>query len=205
MTQNTADDLRTRLKAMRQTLGVADRQRGGLLIRARIFTWLAVRRDKCSAKGLAAPSVIAAYWPLDDEPDLRPILMQWDDSGLTVALPSIVEKSSPLHFYRWSSDTVLERGPFGLQQPPRSEELIPDVILVPTLGFTRQGDRIGYGKGYYDRTLAHLHSQGHQPITIGVAWEDGDISELNPDYTPSEHDWRLDAVITPQNWYPKAP
>jgi len=205
MTQNTADLLRTRLKATRQALDVADRQRGGLLIRARIFTWLAVRRDKCLAAGVAAPSVIAAYWPLDDEPDLRPILMQWDDAGLIVALPSVVEKSAPLHFYRWSSETVLETGPFGLQQPPRGKELIPDVILVPTLGFTRQGDRIGYGKGYYDRTLAHLHTQGHHPITIGVAWEGGDISELNADYKPAEHDWRLDAIITPQNWYPKAP
>jgi len=205
MTQNTADLLRTRLRASRRDLPVADRQRGSLLIRARLFTWLAVHRDNCDAAGLAAPSVIAAYWPLADEPDLRPLLVQWDEAELTVALPSVVEQGAPLHFYRWSSETVLETGPFGLQQPPRGEEIIPDVVLVPTLGFTHQGDRIGYGKGYYDRTLAHLHAQGHHPITIGVAWEDGDIRALEADYEPAQNDWRLDAIITPQSWYPSAP
>jgi 5-formyltetrahydrofolate cyclo-ligase len=205
MTKNTADLLRTRLRASRRALPVAERQRGSLLIRARLFTWLAVHRDHCLAANVAAPSVIAAYWPLEDEPDLRPLLDQWDEAELTVVLPSVVEPCAPLHFYRWSSQTVLQTGPFGVQQPPPGQQIIPDVILVPTIGFTHQGDRIGFGKGYYDRTLAHLADQGHHPTTIGVAWEDGDISALDANYEPAEHDWRLDAIITPQNWYPNAP
>lgn len=205
MTQNTADTLRSRLKAARKTIPVADRQRGSLLIRARLFTWLAVTRDNCLAAGLKPPGVVAAYWPLADEPDLVPLLMQWDASEIAVALPAVVKPDAPLQFYRWHTDTELQNGPLGVQQPPRSSPIIPDVILVPTLGFTDNGDRIGYGKGYYDRTLAQLQSQGHRPTTIGIAWANGHIDLDDANYQPQVHDWRLDAVITPEHWHPEAP
>lgn len=205
MTQNTADTLRTRLKESRKKIPVADRQRGSLLIRARLFTWLAVTRDNCLAAGLRAPSVIAAYWPLTDEPDLRPLLTQWDASDIAVALPAITTPDSPLSFRRWRDGTELQAGPMAVMQPPAGESLTPDVILVPTLGFTERGDRMGYGKGYYDRTLASLHSLGHRPTTIGIAWAEGNMTRLDPTYRAAGHDWQLDAVITPENWYPSAP
>ncbi|MFO7746851.1 MAG: 5-formyltetrahydrofolate cyclo-ligase, partial [Orrella sp.] len=90
MTQNTAAELRKRLKEARQHLAVADRQRGSLLIRARLYTWLAILRDQKKAQGLNQPQTIACYWPLPDEPDITPLATQWDDAGLTVALPRMV-------------------------------------------------------------------------------------------------------------------
>src|SRR3546814_16351107 len=68
----------------------------------------------------------------------------------------------------------------------------PDIVLVPTLGYTRQGDRIGYGKGYYDRTLAALKAQGHSFTTIGIAWAAGDLAAAGLAHNPAPHDDRLD-------------
>jgi 5,10-methenyltetrahydrofolate synthetase len=76
-------------------------------------------------------------------------------------------------------------------------------VLVPTLGFTRQGNRVGYGKGYYDRTLAHLKAQNHPHTTIGIAWACGDLGDEA--YAPAEHDIRLDAILTDKGWAVKPP
>ena len=76
------------------------------------------------------------------------------------------------------------------------------MLLVPTLGYTESADRLGYGGGYYDRTLAALRERGHAFTAIGVAWSCG---ELDADYEPAAHDFRLDAVITPDGWVPHVP
>lgn len=205
MTQNTAAELRKRLKETRKHLAVADRQRGSLLIRARLYTWLAILRDQRKARGQAPPQIIASYWPLADEPDIGPLSAQWDDAGITLVLPRMIAQDQPLQFYPWHSDMTLTAGAFGIMEPPVGTPALPDVVLVPTLGFTSDGDRLGYGKGFYDRTLSHMTSQGCRPITIGVAWEVGAIHAIEPTYTPHLHDYRLDAVITPTAWYPAPP
>ena len=97
----------------------------------------------------------------------------------------------------------MRAGAFGIQEPAGELAPAPDIILVPTLGFTRQGDRLGYGKGFYDRTLAALRSSGHSFVSIGVAWAVGDMS--NDTYTPQAHDQKLDAVITDKGWAVPAP
>ena len=81
-------------------------------------------------------------------------------------------------------------------------ELLPDVVLVPTLGYTAQGDRLGYGGGYYDRSLAALRDRGHPFIAIGIAWSCG---ALDAGYAPAAHDFPLDAVLTEDGWVPAAP
>jgi len=208
MTQNTAAELRLRLKSARKHLAVADRQRGSLLIRARLYSWLAIMRDQKKAHGLPPPQTIAFYWPLTDEPDLGPLITQWAEAGLNLALPKIMAPAQPLQFFPWQLDSTLIEGPFGVLEPPVSADstaVIPDVVLVPTLGFTTAGDRLGHGKGFYDRTLAHLNAQGHHPLTIGVAWDVGAIDELVPDYKPQPHDKPLNAIITPSAWYPAPP
>jgi len=205
MTQNTAAQLRQHLKSARKHLAVAERQRGSLLIRARLYSWLAIMRDQTKARGLPPPQTIAFYWPLADEPDLGPLITQWDEAGLALALPKVVAPDQPLLFYPWHANATLREGPFGVMEPPTGIAVIPDVVLVPTLGFTAGGDRLGYGKGFYDRTLAHLNAQGHHPITIGVAWDVGAIDGLTADYKPQPHDRRLNAVITPSAWYPAPP
>jgi 5-formyltetrahydrofolate cyclo-ligase len=201
MTQNNAAELRARLKESRKHLAVADRQRGSLLIRARLYRWLSLACDQ----GAPTAAVIAAYWPLPDEPDLVPLLSQCNEAGLTVALPRMQATDQPLQFYRWQDDMALVAGSFGVMEPAVGEPLLPDVVLVPTLGFTPDGDRLGYGKGFYDRTLAHLKSIKQSLTTIGVAWDCGDISAIDSHYRAQPHDQRLDAIITPTTWHPAAP
>lgn len=205
MTQSNAAELRVRLKGLRKHFAVADRQRASLLIRARLYTWLAVASDHCQRNNRPAPRIIAAFWPLPDEPDLIPLLSQWTEAGLTVALPRMQSAAAPLQFHAWLEKTALIAGAFGVMEPPAGEALLADVVLVPTLGFTTRGDRLGYGKGFYDRTLAHYKTIGHQPTTIGVAWACGDIEPIDPAYDPEPHDQRLDAIITPEAWYPASP
>lgn len=205
MSQNTAAELRVRLKESRKHIAAEDLQRASLLIRARLYTWLALTRDHCESNNKHAPNVIAAFWPLTDEPDLIPLLEQWTQAGLKVVLPRMGSPAEPLKFYQWHKGTALVAGPFGVMEPEVSEPLLPDVILIPTLGFTAQGDRLGYGKGFYDRTLAHFKTTGHRPTTIGVAWATGDIHAIDPNYRPQPHDQRLDAVITSEAWYPSTP
>jgi 5,10-methenyltetrahydrofolate synthetase len=205
--ENTSKDnaaqLRKRLRQARSALSAADRQRGGLLMRGRLYTWLGLRRDAQLRQGRPAPQVVAAYWPLPDEPDLRPLLTQWADAGITVALPVVHERDAPLLFRAWTPDAPMAPGAYGIPEPVSGETVTPDVVLVPTLGYTASADRLGYGGGYYDRTLAALREAGHAPVTIGIAWHCGLIDQV--DYRPAPHDVRLDAVLTPRGWVPAAP
>lgn len=205
MTQNNADHLRTRLKQARKTMPVADRQRASLLLRARLFTWLATTRSARQEAGVDAPSVIAGFWPLADEPDLIALYRQWHDSGLTVALPVMQPDDQTLEFHRWQPDKDLVQAAFRVLEPPATNPVHPDVVLVPTLGFTPSADRLGYGKGFYDRTLARLNTQNRHLTTIGVAWDNGNLHDWDPDYRAADHDHPLDAIITPTTWYPAIP
>ncbi|UOD50327.1 5-formyltetrahydrofolate cyclo-ligase [Orrella daihaiensis] len=205
MTQNNADDLRARLKQARKTLPVADRQRASLLIRARLFTWLATTHTACLTAGLHSPNIVAGFWPLADEPDLTPLFRQWHEQGVVVALPVMRQPEQILEFHRWQPHSEMNQAGFGVMEPTATTPLVPDVVLVPTLGFTPQADRLGYGKGFYDRTLAGLAASHHHPTTIGVAWDNANLHDLDPDYQAAAHDHPLDAIITPTQWYPDAP
>ncbi|MFD4836030.1 5-formyltetrahydrofolate cyclo-ligase [Achromobacter sp. NPDC058515] len=200
--EDTAVQHRTRLRKMRAELPEDQRSRGALLMRARLFTWLNVARDEAERAGNPAPKTVAAFWPMADEPDLRPLLTQWTEAGMAVALPVVRERNAPLAFLPWTPDAELRPGPYGIQEPVSGPELLPDVVLVPTLGYTEQGDRLGYGGGYYDRTLAALRDRGHPFISIGIAWSCG---ELDAGYAPAPHDVQLDAVLTQDGWVPQAP
>lgn len=184
---------------------VADRQRASLLIRARLFTWLATTHTTCEEENLAKPNVVAGFWPLADEPDLVALYRQWHDNGTVVALPVMQTADHTLEFHRWQPGSELVRAGFGVLEPTATEPIAPDVILVPTLGFTPAADRLGYGKGFYDRTLAALAQAGQRPTTIGVAWDDANLHDIDPSYEAAAHDHPLDAIITPSNWFPKTP
>ena len=205
MTQNNAQTLRARLLAARQAIPEADRDRGGLLMRAKLFTWLGITRDFMDSEGMSPPVRVAAYWAIRDEPDLLPLLEQWDEAGIEVLLPMVTTKGAPLEFHRWHADDKMHSGAFGVMEPPKRVSVQPDIILVPTLGFTKQGDRIGYGQGYYDRTIHSLTESGHRPVTIGIAWNQSNITLIDPMYRPQAHDQRLDAILTPDGWMPKEP
>jgi 5-formyltetrahydrofolate cyclo-ligase len=201
--ENTAVELRARLRQARAELTSDQRSQGSLLMRARLFTWLNVAREQAKGACLPKPSRIAAFWPMADELDLLPLLSQWADADdITLCLPVVVEPNAPLEFRPWTPDTPMRVGPYGIKEPESGQALLPDVLLVPTLGYTWQGDRLGYGGGYYNRTLASLSAQGHTFTTIGVAW---DCGLLDADYQAAPHDMPLDAIITPDGWIPDAP
>lgn len=200
--QNTPDAERARLKQARAQITDAQKDRGGLLMRARLFTWLSLRWEAAAQAGQTPPSVVAAYYPLKGEPDLLGLLQQWADGAVKVVMPVITQRDAPLQFRRWMPDTPMARGLAGAMEPQEGEFLTPDIVLVPTLGYTGQADRLGYGGGYYDRTLAALAAAGVSPMCIGVAWNEG---QLSPSYQAQSHDVRLDAILTPAGWIPAAP
>lgn len=133
---------------------------------------------------------IAGYWCIRDEVDCQPILVCLMDGGQTVVLPVVTGAEEPLEFRIWGADAPLYEAGFGTLAPsdlaPRAE---PDIILMPLLGFDKAGTRLGYGGGYYDRTLAFLRKR---PMLVGLAF-----SAQALDHIPREpHDIPLDAVVT---------
>lgn len=113
-------------------------------------------------------AILAGFWPMASEIDVRPALETWHHQGGTVALPRVVDGSRILQFHRWKPGLTLQRSVRGIMQPaPEWEPLTPTILLVPGLAFTQSGNRIGYGGGYYDATLADLRST-HKVTAIGI-------------------------------------
>lgn len=198
-------DLRQTLIRLRAQQDYKQMQRSALLMRGRLFTWLNAYRSRLKELGRNKPLNIAAYSALEHEPELNPLLWQWvEEEGVNISLPCVVAENSPLVFKPWNIDTPMKTAAFGVQEPDTDEIApTPDIMLIPTLGFTRTGDRLGYGKGYYDRTLAQLQEKNHEVITIGIGWAVGDLSTYN--YTPAEHDQPLHSVLTDKGWAVPAP
>ncbi len=133
------------------------------------------------------PAVIAATWPLPGEADLRPLCRQLVRAGYRVVLPETPPRGQPLVFREWRHDRPMRKGRFGTQHPTGGR-WAPDVILVPLVAFDRQGGRLGYGGGYYDRTLP-LHSQA---AFVGYGLSSQEREALPMD----EHDHRLPVIVT---------
>ncbi len=134
---------------------------------------------------------VSAFWPMGDEIDVRPTMRRLDAAGYPILLPVMVAKATPLMFRRWRPDTVLVDGGFGTSMPPAdAPEGTPDVLLVPLLSFDRRGYRLGYGGGFYDRTLEALAARGI--LAVGVGFADQEVDAVPRD----AHDWRLDGMVT---------
>ena len=143
--------------------------------------------------GTLPGGVVSGYFPIRDELDTVPLLTGVIEAGLQVALPAIAAKATPLMFRAWRLGDALETKPFGLQEPlPASPTLLPDILLVPLAAFDSSGYRIGYGGGYYDRTL-ELYRKSRQVTAIGVAYDEQEV----PCFQHEPHDQRLDYLITP--------
>ena len=129
------------------------------------------------------------YWPFRGEFDPRHVVKDWLSLNTTnvACLPVIVEKNKPMIFREWIPGQPMIKGTFNIDVPhPKNRILIPNILLVPTLGFNQKNFRLGYGGGYYDRTLAQLNA-----FTIGLCFEHGRSSEI----VEEQHDIPLDLII----------
>jgi 5-formyltetrahydrofolate cyclo-ligase len=145
---------------------------------------------------LPGGAVVSAYWPMGDELDPRPLIRRLHAAGHTVGLPVVVAKGAPLIFRTWTPETRFVPGGFKTEVPePGAPDVVPNVLIVPLLAFDMGGYRLGYGGGFYDRTLAKLRALAH--ITaIGFAYE-GQAVDAVPH---AEYDQPLDAIATERSY-----
>lgn len=135
-------------------------------------------------------AVVAGYWAIRDELDIRQIMAQLMDAGQPFCLPVVVGEDQPLELRQWREGEALYPAGFGTLAPEDGAPvLVPDLVLMPLLGFDASGTRLGYGGGYYDRTLASL---SNRPRLVGFAY---DVQQFD-DVPRLAHDIPLDAVVT---------
>lgn len=137
-------------------------------------------------------AIIGGFWPMGSEIDTRPLLDALHDRGHPIALPVTPPRGQPLLFRPWTPGTAMARGPMGTQHPAEGEPVTPAWLIIPLLAFDRTGARLGYGGGYYDRTLALLGHATAPPTAIGVAYAAQEI----PEVPTGPHDIRLPLIAT---------
>lgn len=137
-------------------------------------------------------SCLAGFMPIGSECDPRSVMTEASAAGLAIALPAFVDRETMV-FRRYAPGDRLVSAGFGTREPSTdSPVIVPDVLLVPLLGFDRDGARLGYGKAHYDRAIAAMRAGGHRPRLVGVAFA---VQEV--DAIPTEpHDVRLDWLVT---------
>ncbi len=164
----------------RDGLNAVARQEGSAAIAASVL-----------ALGLPAGCAVSAFLPIQSEADLNEVIAGLDERGHPVGLPIMVE--SGLVFRRFRPGDALVPLGFGTRGPgPQAPEVVPDVLLMPLSAFDRLGGRVGYGRGYYDRTIAGLRASGHFPRLIGIAFSVQEVAAV-----PMEpHDAPLDMIVT---------
>lgn len=140
--------------------------------------------------------LVGIYWPIRRELDPLPFVRRLIDAGGAAALPMVVGKGQPLEFRRWSPGTKMAVGVYDIPYPAEGPAVAPDVLLVPLLGFDAAGYRLGYGAGYYDRTIASFAAR---PRLIGVGFELGRLATIYP----QPHDIPMDVVITERGVFPR--
>lgn len=175
---------RARLRTERQEIAVAERQAIGAALSAHL------REVLREMFGGAEGRVFSAYWPIKGEPDLRPLMAELHANGVTVALPIVETKAAALTFRRWTPETKMVRGDWNIPVPSTdAPEVTPEIALAPLVGWTAEGYRLGYGGGYFDRTLAALKPR---PFVIGIGFEAARLATI----FPQPHDIPLDLILT---------
>ena len=175
----------------------SDLRRRSALIRAAVAVRLGEGAGEALAAlvaglGVASGAVVAGYWPLGDEIDPRPLMRSLAARGCRLALPVVVGPRQPLVFRAWAPGDALEAGGHGTSHPLAGAAAVrPSVVLTPLLAFDRKGLRLGYGGGYYDRTLARLRESGGV-VAIGLGFSAQEVAAL-----PAEPwDQPLDMIAT---------
>lgn len=172
--------LRKELIARREAARTAERERWSRQIAAYIDRLVPDARGR----------VVGFCWPYKSEHDARPIVLRMLAQGARAALPVVVAPRTPLAFREWSPGCAMEDGAHGIPVPAESApQATPDLVLLPMNGFDREGYRLGYGSGFFDRTLASLE---RRPVVIGICFELGRVETIHP----QPHDIPMDYVVT---------
>ena len=171
--------LRRQLQAERQ--GLIDRHQRSMHLQEVLRVWLLARQD----------SSIGAYWPIKGEFDALPALFRWSeaDPKRRIGLPVVDKLSKQLSFQVWYPGCEMEDDAYGIPKPKGTPVFQPTLLLVPCVGYGPRGVRLGYGGGFYDRTLATLVPR---PFTVGLAYSQGFLPWLQAE----PHDVPLNTVLT---------
>ena len=171
--------LRRQLQAERQ--GLIDRHQRSMHLQEVLRVWLLGRQD----------SSIGAYWPIKGEFDALPALFRWSeaDPKRRIGLPVVDKLSKQLSFQVWYPGCEMEDDAYGIPKPKGTPVFQPTLLLVPCVGYGPRGVRLGYGGGFYDRTLATLVPR---PFTVGLAYSQGFLPWLQAE----PHDVPLNTVLT---------
>jgi 5,10-methenyltetrahydrofolate synthetase len=135
------------------------------------------------------PAVLAFCWPFRAEFDARALVSGRLHAGLRACLPVVMDNDSPLEFREWTPHSEMIEDRYGIHIPARGEALRPDVILMPLNAFDEAGYRLGYGGGYFDRSLAAIHPR---PRAIGVGFELARVASIRP----QAYDLPMDVIVT---------
>jgi len=191
----TGEELRRWRKAERERL-IAARERLDPATLEGLRRRIDVHLER-SFPGLATAR-LAFCWPLRGEYDARPLVTRLRERGAVTALPVVLGPGRPLAFREWHEGVALAEGPLGIPYPAHSDPVAPTVVLVPMNGWDEAGHRLGYGAGFFDRTLA---AQEGRPIAIGVAYELARMPTIDPQAWDVPMDW----VVTERGVYRRDP
>jgi 5-formyltetrahydrofolate cyclo-ligase len=140
------------------------------------------------------PCLVGAYWPFRREFNVLPLLDRLIASGFSTALPVVLGKGQPLEFRNWTRATKLASGVYDIPYPAEGVAVQPKVLIVPVVGFDDDGYRLGYGGGFYDRTL---EAASPRPFCLGVGFELGHLATIHP----LPHDIPMNAIVTEKSFY----
>ncbi|MEJ0035561.1 MAG: 5-formyltetrahydrofolate cyclo-ligase [Gammaproteobacteria bacterium] len=141
------------------------------------------------ATELRGAKIVGIYWPFRSEIDVRGLAHRHIEAGGIAALPVVTEKNAAVEFWRWRPAAPMSRGLFNIPIPGEREIVVPDVLIVPLVGFDRRHYRLGYGGGYYDRTLA---ASQPRPRTLAIAFAEAELDTIHP----QPHDIPMSRIIT---------
>lgn len=149
-------------------------------------------RDHFLAGGLKGSArIVAGYRPIRSEIDPEPLMRALIDQGCRLCLPVVEGKGKPLKFREWTPASAMQEGPYGAEVPSSGDWLQPELLIVPLIAFDATGARLGYGGGFYDRTLAQLSETG--PVrAVGLAYAAQQTEQVPVEPT----DRHLDAMVT---------
>jgi len=181
-----AHKLALRKELLAQRLAMPDRAWRSELLQRVMRVWLIERPD----------TVIGAYWPIKGEFDPLPSLHRWKEDGelldqpqrRRIGLPVVDKVHKTLTFHAWFPGCPMEEDAFGIPKPKDTELIVPTLLFVPCVGYGPGGYRLGYGGGFYDRTLATLSPK---PFTVGLGFTGGFLD----DFEPEPHDLPLDGIL----------